>query len=70
MVVTPVFDRLVSRFHPNQVLSLEGLYFFYGTNRAVSQQQQSILYHCVEPFHRMVPIGLTPVGNKALIAPL
>lgn len=70
MVVTSIFDRLVSRFHPTQVLLLEGFYFSCGTERVVSQNYYNILYYCVEPFHHTVLMSLTPVGNKALIVPL
>lgn len=43
---------------------------FCGTEGAVSQQYYNILYYCVQSFHHTVPIGVTPVGNKALIVPL
>lgn len=70
MVVTSIFDGLVSRFPPTQVLLLEGLYLFCGTERAGSLHYYNILYYCVEPFHHTVLMSLTPVGNKALIVPL
>lgn len=65
-----VFDTLVSGFHPTQVLFLEGLYLFCGTERAVSQHYYKYSALLREPFHHTVPIGLIPIGNKALIVPL